>query len=381
VLSSLPVEEAGVNNPDVFLLTRNGLAESFKALNSTFEDYLDIKEKYLDDIEYDLTCIYGISIAVLAVCMSILVFSVIWLQRSFDKLLKNLTAFELGKAIEVKMAFAERILIFEGEEALLMSLQNEESIGITHSLRKSDQEVKLKVAVWKSLLAKLSLMLALVGGLLLVLYFVSFLNLRSTAEKYPDRIQISQQIRLSSLSMLAWTQMIPLQNTPPDIDISYTIQSYYPDPRTQLEVEIERLSNQILKGEDPAMSGLYFSKKSTITDSVPSDEAYFRYGLHSATLVLINDMRAIAEKSSTDELVTLTKLCLQFEDYYNDVITSLRDEVSTRLDNGVTEMEAVTICCSLLTLVLCALMYSTMFSALDHKVKWISKFLDIDYLR
>jgi PAS domain-containing protein len=375
VLSDIQVERAALTNPDVFMVYRNGLAEGFVKLNTTVGEYMDLETNYIERIEADLLTIYAVSISLISICFLGTALSFFRLQHTFNLLWKQLTNFTSTQAVEVKMSLVDRLSSFYGDD-LVSSLQHSES----HESRKRhrvESKGSVKLNVSRPLLGKLSLLFAVTGLCFIVFYFVCFLNLGNALGSYSRRIQITNQIKVSSLSLIVWAEEIVLRDTP-DLDVSFTIHSYFSDPAILLEDEIVILDIQAYKLNEPALKTLSFSKKSMIQDTVDTDEPFFKLGLYSALLGLRRDLEAIKVEKDLAELKKMAKLVLLLTGFEDQVLSSLRDQLTIEVNSRIQQMEVITIAYCLLTLLASYFGYKRMFKSLEDKANRYGKFLVLE---
>jgi PAS domain-containing protein len=375
VLANMQVEQAALTNPDVFMLYRNGLAEGYKKLNSTTREYMDREINLIEQVEAEVLIIYAVSISLISICFLVTVLSVFRLQHTFNLLWEQQTNFTPAQALEAKMNLVDRLTSFYGED-LVSSLQHTEN----HDRRKRkrvESKVSVRLSIWRPLLLKLGLLLGMTVLCFIVFYFVCFLNLRNALVDYSHRIQLTNQIKVSCVSVIVWAEEIALQDTP-DIDVSFTIQSYFPDASILLEDELLILDIQAYKLKQPSLASLDFSKKSMIQDTVGTDEPLFKLGLYSAILSLKRDLQAFKVEQDTEELKKLTRQVLLLAGFEDEVLSSLRAQLTIEVNSRVQEMEVITISYCLLTLLASYFGYKRMFKSLEDKADRYSKFLVVE---
>jgi PAS domain-containing protein len=374
VVSSLPVEQAYLTHPDVFFLYRNGLAESFLKLNSTVEAYEQLERRYIDDVESSMLNIFAISYATIALGFVLIAASVYWLQMSLDRLWMHLTSFSSSQAFEMKMNFHDRLITFFGDEAI-EGVQHSELQDNRRTLDKTKNVVYLRFGIWKGICLKLSMLLVISGVLFVLFYYVSFLSLKRDSVNYPKRMQVAQQVRISTLAMAAWAQGITLDEVP-EIEIEFSINSYYGSPKIHLEEEIDRLDDQfeILRN----IPRIQFSKESMISESIDTDVAFFKLGLHTAGWSLRCDMAGYGDWVSIAELSNLTKNSLMFSTFEDEVLSSLEVAINKKFTDQNIAMEAFTAANSLATLLLGYYVYKRMYDFLQKKAMRITKQLTFD---
>jgi hypothetical protein len=373
VVSSLPVEQAHFTHPDVFFLYRNGLVESFLKLNSTVEAYQQLERRYIEEVESTMLSIFAISYGTIALSFVLIATSVYWLQISLDRLWTHLTSFTSSQAFEMKMNFHDRLVTFFGDEAV-EGVQHSELQDNRRTLDKTRNVVYMRFVIWKGFSLRLSMLLMTTGLLFVLFYYVSFLSLKRDSVNYPKRMKIAQQISVTTLAMAAWAQEISLDKAP-EMQIEFSINSYYSDPETHLEEEIARLDDQFKILANPEISSIQFSKQSMITESIDTDVAFFKLGLHTAGWSLRCDMAGYGEWVSNEELSVLTKHSIMFSTFEDEVLSSLQSELAKKLSAQYIAMEAMTAAYSLVTLLLGYFVYKRMYDFLQKKVKRTSKHL------
>lgn len=375
LLTTLPVEQAMLNNPDLYFVYRNGLAEGFITLNTTYGNYIKVEKQYVNDVEASLLTILGVSISFILLSLICTSASILWLQRCFEKLWVNMTSFNPLQALEMKQTFTERLMTHFGED-VIDGIQYNESQNLKVFHGKLKETIQVKITIWKGLYLKLSMLVVMTAILFIIFYYTSFANLKRTMLNYPVRIEISQQIRLDMLLMLKGVQETAIHTE--KVDSSLSINSFYADFAKTMDDDIQHMNNQIERLSNPLFFTLSFDKKAMIADAIDSTDPYFRLGLHSATLTLLNEMSYFAEERNIEELQTFIRHCFLYTVYETEVIDSLRKERSNKIDNRTVEMIIITAINSAITLLLSYFVYKRMYRALDYKVQRLRKLLVVD---
>lgn len=366
------VEDADFVDKDFYFLYRNGLAESFVTLNSTMELCTDKVINSIEVIDDNLRFFISVVVCLIALGFSVAAVSILWLQRYFEKLWLNFTSYKPNQVEDLKVELYNRLLDCFGEEAVFNIKQNTIPNKV---LRTQGKTTKMCANIWKISFLKLTTLLIVAALLILVFYFVSFQNLKTTVQVYSQRNRIAQQIRLDILFMTAWTVEISLHNV---TDAANPLTPYYPDFKNTFIKISKDTASQIHEINNPIIN-ISFKNSSILYESAGlTDDPYFNQGLRGAVGMLINELEYCSEYCSVDELKDLLIHCNHFSDIINVVIENMREASNLQQQSRITEIQIDIVIAAISTVLMSIFVIKGMYNSFTVKVEQFNRFLVIE---
>jgi hypothetical protein len=207
---------------------------------------------------------------------------------------------------------------------------------------------------------KLSLFVVLSGLLYAVLYAVCFINIRDTLDIYYERACYSNQMKLTFLSSIVWSEEHNFKQQGVDTDVPSYL---YSETYAKVVEENAKLKAVMTRLFDSKYSIVEFDKKPWLRSDFGSTPPHFHYGTQPAAVDLYQDLISLEETPfATEDFKGSTRISLELIGYldesYDSIIKATLANVSTSIGQAIT----VTVCYTL------SAVYKRMFDALADKL-------------
>jgi PAS domain-containing protein len=366
VAVTLSLEDCSITNSHLYYSYRNGLGEAFDLMNSTTYQYLHKQRGFMADVENGLLEMFGVCGALLTVCILMVVPSLVYLQRSNDEFWGKLTNLTNQKALDLKFQLIRR-LNSNFEPEISEELESYVSSDMRR-VRKGDKPLPmLKFTIWRKVALKLILFVVLSGLLFAIFYAVCFVNIRDTLEIYNERGYYSNQMKVTFLSSIVWSEESNFKQQV----IGTEVPSYlYSETHGKAEEEIAKLNNVMVKLYDPKYNIVEFDRKSMLRDYFGSTTPHFHHGTQPAAVNLYQDLISHEETPfETEDFKAFIGISLELVGYLDEIYDSIVEATETNISKSISQAVTVTVCYTLGILMLSFAIYKRMFDALAAKLE------------
>ena len=332
-LYQTPLSQIARNNSDLYYLYRNGLSESFFAVNSSIDMFINQQELITENI-----LMIVLLLALSAIVLMIFCFFFVIIPTLFSAEKSNGTVWKLFYLLPLD-------LIQE------MRARSEERLEITHGveIERVDEPQKFKNLAsrkfismkkkWPMILVRISFYYILSTGLFVFFYYFAYKNFGNVLKTKPNLVNISGLRTYSTNSAYFWLQELKYANS----SLSFLYDSSSNRYLASAELEINKALTLLMSAEHSLLFGSYSGTGMDSTHEnfllqegcFASNCLLLAKGLHAGILSYIEDVKDLQFRIENGELPDLTNILQEKDElaYGEKVLFDMYDQFMTNTIN------------------------------------------------